>query len=196
MRYAIGILILLFGFVVDLVAGPKIDIKTEINNYVADCEAVKNASVFMPDLENLGEYTDMQYTYQVTCYSRTLGFCSDGLALFVRYDAQTYAEEKERVLASYEFLEEPVMGGSETYELPLTEFEYRGYSMQIVPDEEFIDFGACKSFMILGTNDETHSIVYLYFYDPDLDYIAEVGEDYTSEMTEKVNSAFSWVDKY
>jgi hypothetical protein len=102
MRYAIGILILLFGFVVDLVAGPKIDIKTDVNNYVADCEAVKNASVFMPDLANLGEYTDMQYTYQVTCYSRTLGFCSDGLALFVRYDAQTYAEVAQHLACRHE----------------------------------------------------------------------------------------------
>ena len=119
--------------------GNQEEISTDIDNYASDCEAVENASVMMPDLNELGEYADIKYTHQVTCYSRFMGFYSDGLALFVKYDTDTYEEEKKKVLSSYTFLEEPIILDSEIYEIPVTEFKYNNYLMKIVPDEEYID---------------------------------------------------------
>lgn len=171
---------------------PRETVTTNIDEYYSDCEMLKNASTYMPKLTDLGEYLDLKYTYQVTCYSNFMGFYSDTMALFVKYDSETYAEEKERVLGSYKFLEEPVMRSSDTYELPVTEFDYNGYRMKVVPDEDYIDFCACKSFMILGFNDDACTIAYLYYYDFDLDYIAEADEDLEAEMRGLVDVAFSW----
>ena len=103
------------------------DVSTNIDNYVSDCQSVKNASVLMPNLADLGAYTELGYTYQVTCYSRFMGFYSDGLALFVKYDRENYEQQKAHALSSYTFLAAPVMRSSDTYELPLTEFEYNSY---------------------------------------------------------------------
>ena len=64
--------------------------------------------------------------------------------------------------------------------------------MKVVPDEDYIDYSACKSFLLLGFNDEECKIAYLYYYDFDIDYIAEVGDDLEEEMRELVDIAFSW----
>ena len=165
-------------------------VSTNIANYTADCQSVGNASRFMPNIADLGAYAQLKYTYQVTDFCML--FRSDGLALFVKYDQENYEAQKEHVLNSYTFLESPVMSDSDTYALPLTEFEYNGCMMKIVPDDDS-SFRACKSFMILGLNDDECVIAYLYFYDFDHDYIAKVDDDLNAEMIEFVDDAFSWM---
>jgi hypothetical protein len=173
-------------------AGRK-KISTDINHYAADCAAIKNAAKFMPPLDELSAYDDIRYTHQHTIYSYLMGFSSDGLALFVTYNEENYALQKELALSRYVFLEEPVRD-RDTYTLPLTEFDYRGYRIRVIPDEEYIDYCACKSFAMLGVNDELHALVYLYFYDFDLDYIALATDDPAEEMREHMDTAFAWVE--
>lgn len=169
-------------------------IKVGLDYYAADRAAIEHAAAFLPELESLDAYTDIRYTHQVTSYSTLLQFYSDGLALFVQYDSETYEAQKAQALASYTFLEEPVMYGTEFYTLPLTEFAYRGYLMKVVPDEYYLRSCACKSFMLLGLNDEACSIAYLYYYDFDIDFIAEADDDLTYEMQRFIDDAFYWID--
>jgi hypothetical protein len=187
------IAILIGGFLF-LLVGTYERVSRDISHYDEDILEISNAANFMPDLDSLSGYTEIEYTYKVKCYSTFVGFCSDGFALFVTYDDDQYETAKQEALSTYTFLEEPVLRSQDTYELPITEFSYRGYTMKVVPDEDYIDFCACKSFMLLGFNDEEHKIAYLYFYDFDIDYIAEVGEDPEAEMRELVDTAFEWVD--
>ncbi len=167
-------------------------VSTDISRYEIDCQSAGNADVYMPKINSLGNYLDIKYTYKVTCYSWFMNFCSDGLALFVKYDQETYENEKLRINGSYEFLKNPI-GDSDYFELPVTEFEYKGYLMKVVPDQEYIDYCACKSFLLIGFSDEKCAMAFLYFYDADIDYISERGEDPNAEMQRVVDGAFSWV---
>lgn len=183
---------LVFGGFMYLLAGRSVRVKTNIQNYEKDLEGIGNAAQFMPELDTLGNYTDIEYRYQITITSRLVGFISDGYALFVTYDKGEYKQQKDRILSGYSFLEKPVAPFTDDLELPVTEFDYKGYHIKIVPDEEYIDYCACKSFMMIGFDDASSTIVYMYYYDFDLDYIAEVGDDYEEEMREFVDNAFSW----
>lgn len=177
-----------------LLAGNYVRVKTDIDKYETDLQQVSNAAAFMPKLDALSGYTNIKYTYQNRCYSTLAGFYSDAFALFVTYDQNQYQTAKRAILSEYTFLEEPVMGSTGAYELPVTEFEYEGYHFKIVPDKEYLDYCACKSFMMIGVNDETSSIVYMYYYDFDIDYIAEVGDHLEEEMYELIDTAFAWAD--
>ncbi len=190
----VSITAIIFGGFIVLLVGSYECVKTDINQYSDDIKQIANAAGFMPDLETLTGYTDIEYTHKFHCYSMFMGFCSDGFALFVTYDEDQYETFKNEAISSHTFLEEPVLEARGTYELPVTEFEYNGYTLKVVPDEEYIDFCACKSFMLLGFNDEECKIAYLYYYDFDIDYIAEVGDDLEKEMRELVDTAFSWVN--
>ncbi len=167
-------------------------ISRNLDTYVTDCESVKNASVLMPNITDLGAYSQIKYTYQSTCYSILMDFNSDGLALFVKYDQTIYAIQKEKTLHSYTFLDEPILE-FDKYVMPVTEFEYRGYLMKIVLDQEYIDYCACKSFMMIGFDDANSAIAFLYYYDFDIDYIADIDEDLNYSMRNLVDDAFAWV---
>ena len=172
-------------------------VETDIDKYESICNEVENASVLMPDLDEIGDYNEVKFTYKIYCYSFFIGFVSDGIGLWAQYDESDYEEEKERVLSSYEFLEEPIIDSRGLYELPVTEFAYKGYDTKIVPDEDYIDFGACKSFLMIGFNDNEYAICYLYYYDIDIDYLYdEETDDYTPEerMVDLVDTAFEWVE--
>jgi hypothetical protein len=104
---------------------------------------------------------------------------------------RAYENKKTELLNTYTFLDAPVKS-NEVYELPVTEFFYKNYHMRVIPDEEYIDFCACKSFALIGFDDENKRIVYCYHYSFDLDYIAEEDEDLEAEMCEFMNEVFEW----
>lgn len=169
------------------------EIVQDIEQYEKDRLDLKNAAKYMPSLDSLSDYNNLKYAHKERVYSFFMGFVSDGLSLFLSYDETIYEGKREEVLSSYTFLEEPIKDGDD-YEIPVTEFEYKGYDMRVVPDEEYVDYAACKSFTLVGCNDDLNAIVYMYFYDFDIDYIAAEGEDPVEEMTTLIEDAFYWYD--
>ena len=174
-------------------------VNTDITKYIDDCamckddcDISKKALAFMPDLKSLTDYTDLFYSHKTMVYSSFMGFVSDGWALFVQYDESIYEIKKAELLSSNTFLDAPVFNSSGDYELPITEFCYKNYDMKIIPDENYIDFCACKSFALIGFDDESKSIVYCYHYSFDLDIIAEHGDDLEAEMCEFMDDVFEW----
>ena len=190
----LSICTLIIGGFFWLLVGSYERISRDIDHYEADLQQISNASKLMPKLDSVNGCTDINYTYKIRCYSTLAGFYSDAFALFITYDQNQYNTIKGKILSGYDFLEKPVMRSSDTYELPVAEFEYKGYYFKIVPDKEYIDYCACKSFMLIGFNDETSRIVYMYYYDFDIDYIAEVGDDLEQQMCELIDTAFAWVE--
>ena len=164
------------------------DVCTDVARYEGDCAVVGNALGLMPRLTELGEYQTVQYTRKETQY---LFFTSQGMGLYVDYAPAEYAAQKEQLLGTLPFLDGPIRG-AQGYTLLDSDFLYRGYRMKAVPDEEYRDFCASKSFMLVGFHDEAHSIAYLYFYDMDLDYIAEPGEDPAEAMRRRIDEFFLW----
>ena len=172
----------------------SVSVVKDIEQYEEDRLDVGNAANNMPSLESLSDYTNLQYAHKERIDSFAIGFVSDGLSLFASYDEGMYETKKEEVLTSYTFLEEPIQDLSGDYVMPVTEFTYKGYDMSIVPDEEYLDFRVCKSFMLVGYNDELHTVSYMYFYDSDLDYIAAEEDDPLEEMIVFVEDYFYWYD--
>ena len=154
----------------DIVSPPKtLEECTDIDKYEEYVEEVRHASTLMPDLDELNTYTDIKFGYKRILYLATLDFESDNISLFVTYD-DNYDEEKQRVLNSYDFIKEEELG-----EIPVTSFEYKGYTFQIVPNRTYKGSKCtCKSFMMVGYNDASNTIAYLYFYDSDIDFIYDM----------------------
>ena len=162
------------------------------NSYVSD---VGNAEKFMPDCEHdLGVYRSVLFGFQETSL---LFFYSQTLTLTASYDETNYEKEKSAALDRFDFLEEPYQEKDGDYIFPVTNFEYDGYSFSIVPDRDYNLDGTlgCHSFMMVGYNDTKMKIAYLYFYDPDLDYLSEENateEEKQKRMPELIKDSFVW----
>ena len=185
---------IIFGGFYSLLFGSYERIETDISKYSENLQGIGSAERMMPSLESLGDYVSLEYTYKVHCYSTFVGFFSDGYELCVTYDESQYETKKAEVLSSYDFLQEPVIAEDGDYLIPLTELHYKGFTLKIVPDETQFTYCPCKSFMMVGYNDATNQIVYLYHYDFDIDYIATADEDPEAEMIELIEDAFSWIE--
>jgi len=171
-------------------------VNTNIDDYDTDRAGVGYAASQMPNLDDLGDYTDIKYTYQK---ESEFIFTCHGFALFVQYDADEYEQVKNDVLETYTFLEEPILTDyytdsedKEDYEIPLTEFDYEGYLISVVLDPYYSD--GCKSLSMIGFDDDRCAVVHLYFCDQDLDYIAENDSDLNEEMKDFMDESFEWVE--
>lgn len=168
--------------------GKTVYFNSDLNDYEMEKEKIKNAKDLMPKLEELGEYKEVKLAVKEILYSTFLGFYSNSISLYVTYD-DNYIEEKEKIISTKEFLQEPIIN-NDAYEIPLTSFEYKGYNYQIVIDEEYVEYCACKSFMLIGFDDKNKEIAYHYFYDFDIDYIASEGEELNEVMIDFMESKF------
>lgn len=144
----------------------------------------------MPNIEDLGNYMSAVFGFKRYVQSAVLRFDSECVSLFASYDRYNYDTEREKALASYEFLKEPVLFRG-NYIYPVASFEYNGYSFRIVPKDHYEP----KSFLMVGVNDAKMKIAYLFYHDTDLDYLSEgnAGEaNRIKRMQELVRKAFVW----
>ena len=129
------------------------------------------AASVLPDLINLPEYKDIDYRY----YYRENFWVTESMMLVVTYDKETYLVEKVQLDDTYAFLDHAVIWvGEDAYLIPEYEFSINSFNFQVVGDAE-TDYP--RAFGMIGTSDEKTSVAYLYFYDQDLDYISEEGEN-------------------
>ena len=161
-------------------------VSTDISKYREDIDSIGNAAEFMPDIEALADYIYISYSKKTKVDSRFMGFIGNGLALFVQYDESVYESKKAEVLNSYTFPEASLFDNQG--DIPLTEFIYEGYRMNVIFDGNY----GCKSFAIVGFDDENRGIVYCYYYNIDLDYIAKQGDDLNEKMHEFMSISFEW----
>lgn len=164
-----------------------------IENYAETVANVKFANEFMPELSELSGYTDISYSHLQTHIGITfflLMFEANGIALWVEYPDDIYEQKKEEVLTSYDFIEKETYDGEHLI-TPLANFEYNGYDFRADVNEEY---RSCRSFALIGCNDEANRIVYCYYFDPDNDYIANSQLTVALEMNAFINSYFEWND--
>ena len=115
-----------------------------------------------------------------------LFFFTDTMTVKVKYD-DFYIAKKNEVEQTYKFLTEPVESDmlEGHYLIPVTEFEYKGFHMRVADGGDYP-----HKFGIVGYNDDTKEIVYLWFYDTDFDYIASPEQDKEQAMIEFVENNF------
>ena len=148
-------------------------VKTDnnIDNYSDDIKAYE-ASSFMPGLDNIGKYNDVEY------FSRKDEsiFPEYSMQLVVKYNEEEFLKEKEILNTAYTYLESPQKADFDdtAFTIPIEEFSAYGYDFKIT---KFEDTVYPKNFGMVGISDEKFEIAYLWIYSPDLDYICEVNDD-------------------
>lgn len=158
----------------------------DLNDYESHRHSFWLADQFMPELDSLVGTTEIRYGYQATNIALWL---SQTMALTVRYSPDAYTNAKAAVLSEHEFLSAPVVttGVNSGDYIVDNSFEYKGYTFHTITGYE-----DSRYFGIIGLNDTACSVAYLYYSDPDRDFIAEQDDDLDSEMRNLIDKEFNW----
>ena len=124
----------------------------------------------MPDPADLGHPERIEYHY----FYNQIGaiFDSDCYTLICTYSPGDYAAMCEALESRYTFHTQPLYAGEGEYLPPLYTLdgcEFRFLDM----DSDAYRLMYPKSMLLVGTNDETHEIVWSYYDDDDLDWIPD-----------------------
>ena len=164
-------------------ASVKID--NNIENYAADVEECC-ASLFMPELEELPNYKEVEY------YSKKSDglFAESSIQLIVSYEEEIFLKEKERLKTAYTYLDKPQKLDSDrdVYTIPIEKFSFAGFDFKIAVFEDTV---YPKNFGMVGISEEKCQIAYLWIYAVDLDYICEADENEIKAMSEFMEYHFS-----
>ena len=158
---------------------------TDFSNYQMYCSELHYAEGFLPAEDELIYAKDLHFSYQQN-YKQI--FISKTVAVTVQYDPDDYLKAKEHIIQRYDFLDVPMLYHRDNnYELD-NAFTHKGYDFRVVS----YGYGGCKYFGMVGTNDDTCSIAYLYYSDTYLDYIAQADEDLDQKMRALIDDEFCW----
>lgn len=139
----------------------------EGNEAVQRYSFVKYERKMMPDLSGLGKTTNVEY-YDV--FSFFYIFSSETNCLICRYTQDEYEIQKTRLDSVYTFQTETITGDYSNCE-PMVEID--GYQFRMLSFERYELFYP-KNIILIGCSDTAREIVYLEFYDMDLDYISSL----------------------
>lgn len=135
-----------------------------VNSYNTDA----SVSASMPEIGDLGTYETISF-YN---HWEKGAFPSDTDVLILSYEENAYLKQKASVESTYSFLSEPITYGTYHCEPSLI---IDGYSFRVV-DLDHNQYGYPKHMLLVGYNDVTCEIVYMYHLDPELDYISSLEE--------------------
>lgn len=123
----------------------------------------------MPEAADLGAPEKIEYHY---FYNQWVTFFdSNCYTLICTYSPGDYASMTAQLDSRYTFHTEPLDAGDT--ELPPL-YTLEGYQFRFLEmDTETYDLWYPKYMILVGTNDETHEIVWSYYDDDDLDYIPD-----------------------
>lgn len=150
--------------------------------YIYESDRVKyKAEEFLPD--GFASYESVKYDHDKKIL---LWFVTDTMTVKVKYD-DFYIAKKHEIEEIYDYLTEPVESDmlEGHYVVPVTEFEYNGFHFRVAAGGDYP-----KQFGMVGYNDETKEIAYLWFHDPDHDFIAEPNEDKETAMKNFIDENF------
>lgn len=126
----------------------------------------------IPQAGELGQPAELEYHY---FYNRwAMFFQSECFTLIGTYSPEDYAAQTEALDTRYTFHTDPLDAG-DTDLPPLYTLE--GYEFRFLEmDSDTYRLSYPKYMILVGTNDETHEIVWSYYADDDLDYIPDPEE--------------------
>lgn len=164
-------------------------IHRSLADYDGDRRGIGSAETMLPSLDALGDPAKLSYAFRKSGVIWT----SYAYALLAFYTEEDYPRQVALLETQYSFLENPILK-EERWLLPEATFPYQGFSFRVVPDPDHsVCLGiACKSFLMIGTNDDAHSIAWLYFFDQDLDYIALPEDSSDGAMSAFIDEYFCW----
>lgn len=156
-----------------------------LDNYEMYRAQLHYAEQFLPAQNELANAKDLRFAYQ---YNIVAIFVSKTVALSVQYAPEEYLRAKESITQRYEFLDAPMLQRGDNNYILDNAFTYKGYDFRVVS----YGYGGCRYFGMIGTNDDTCSIAYLYYSDTDRDLIARADENLDQEMCALIDDEFCW----
>lgn len=130
----------------------------------------------LPWLSELEPYEDYRFNYTARWFYI---FEAHSYVLIVRYDTDTYAQQKEKLEADHTWLTAYLPGESSDNEHNPV-FEMDGFHFRAVEEKPH---HYPKYMLYVGTSDETREVAYIYFHDGDLDYLSPTVADFLREET-------------
>lgn len=154
-----------------------------MSHYSSDRKSYAHADEILPDKDSIKEYIDINYTYR---HASEKGIdYSSGLALFIKYNTDTFSKWNADISSRYTYLE----GDSEKYPgLPFCSFSYKNYDMKIVPLCEGED--ACRYFGIVGISTTKNRICILFYSNENGTSIE--GDNIEEAYISLIESSFYW----
>lgn len=123
----------------------------------------------MPELSDIGQPTEVEYYYVDSSFAI---FCSETNHLICRYTPEEYEIQKARLDEEYIFQTETITLYDSSCE-PMTEID--GYRFRMLSTEAYKEsLYYPKSVILIGYSDEAREIVYIAYYNFDLDYISSL----------------------
>lgn len=157
----------------------------DLDRYGADVVRY-GAMSFMPTLESLGQYSDVQYFVRMD----EGVFPAYSLRLIASYEEAEFKAEVKRLETAYTYLQEPQTADYSAgayYTMPLATFSAAGFDFRVAQLENTV---YPKNFGMVGVSREMRQVAYLWYYCPDHDFICEAGEDRSAQMEEFLNHHF------
>ena len=154
---------------------------------------------YMPKTEEMGEFEKLDYYHFVEI--NTLLFISDVHTIICQYGEEEYEAQKAYIEENYVFETEDYRDYSreneEHYFSPTAEID--GFTFRYLDSSNYEYFYYPKYMVFIGTNDQTHEIAYIDFYDIDLDYLPSLDEfitgdcgwEHVSNIREGINARFA-----
>ena len=136
--------------------------KTDLKYY----EQLTNEVTILPKLSELKNSETINFKYY---YKNNLIFGSDAYTLSVKYDEDTYFNEKKELETKYTFHLSDMYNKSSIFYMD----SFRFQALSLENDE----ISYPKRLMFIGTSDKLNEIVYVFYRNDDLDYI-EFSFDY------------------
>ena len=122
-------------------------------------------SDIMPKLSEIGKPEKIQYyDYEGVGF---IFFDRNSDTLICQYNDEDYINQKKYIEETYVFQTEPMTAFE--HSCP-AELEIDGYYFKVLSIEEY-DMFYPKELTFIATNDETNEIVYMSYFDDDLDYL-------------------------
>lgn len=137
-------------------------------DYVFYVNEVNGGYLNMPKIDEVGNFNNLSINRKSTII---FIWNIETVSLVLNYTEENFKEEIKKIYLKYNFVDETKEN--------LTDFSASvdGYDINIVETEEFFEEYYCpKSFLMIGINENTNSILYMYYYDIDLDKIDNLDE--------------------
>ena len=132
--------------------------------------SARNQNTLMPDLSEIGETANIEH---YTVSSTFVIFSSETDYLICQYAQEEYELQKAQLDCVYTFQTETIADRYSNCE-PSTEID--GYQFRMLSTENYENYFYPKKILLIGCSDAAREIVYLEFYDGDLDYIPSLKE--------------------
>lgn len=144
-----------------------------IDEYEEYIEKVTMSNTLLPTEEELKNSENVQVYYHEK--NGFIAYTYYTISLFLQYNDDDYLVEKSKILEEHNFISEPIVRNDIVY-LHEPSFEYAGFKISVVDN---VEYTYLKNYGMVGFNDETNSIVYLFVYDPEIGFISdETIQDY------------------